>query len=232
MIRRIATGLALICLWATSASAATPVMAPINRLPSDPPRIPLTRAPPLDLPAQTPESLLKAIYARKSPWLGKVGGFRRAFMPDLARAMAQDAQPGDGHLIDFDWRYGVPPKTVRKLHMTSTVQDKYAEVTVSFRHKGKPDQILVQLFQRNTGWRIHDIGHTKGPGWSVRKCLNMPRAVISPVCEKPPTDPDALKPEPLPPALPSAASQAGKPASAPTAPPAPPPPPQPQPPKR
>ncbi len=174
------------------------VMAPIHRLAGDPPRIPLTRSVPVDLPSQTPEDLARALFARKSPFLGKVSGYRKAFMPDLARAVALDATPGDERIVNFDWRYGAPRRRARHLALTTAVTGGAATVTVRFRVGREPREVRLQMFQRRTGWRIHDVGQTGPDGWSLRACLHMHGARIAPTCKAPPKDPDSMKVEPAP----------------------------------
>ncbi len=208
----IAASTAVVCtLWlmleASGAVAAD--IAPTKRLTTDPPRIPLTLGLPLLLPSQDPEQLVRAIYVRKSPFLGKVSGYRRAFMPDLARAIAQDLQPGEVSTLDFDWRYGAAAKRVRHLRFVTKDEDGMAEVSVHFRVDGKPRTTVIQMFQRRSGWRIHDVAQIGDPAlhqpsWSIRACLHMHGAVMTPSCDKPARDPDALKPDPTPPLPPSA----------------------------
>jgi len=190
---------------ATAAAAAGPttIMAPIHRIPGDPPRIPLTRAAPVDLPSQTPEALVKGLYARKSPILGKVSGYRKAFMPDLARAIALDATPGDVRTLNFDWRYGAPRRAIRKLKLTPVIKGDSATVTARFRVGRTPHEVLFQMFARRTGWRIHDVGQAGPDGWSLRACLHMRGAKIAPACKAPAPDPESLKPEPLPAKIPT-----------------------------
>ena len=129
------------------------IMAPMKRIAGDPPRIPLTRAVPVDLPTTSPDALVAALYARKSPFLGKVSGYRKGFMPDLARAMAQDAQPGEMRVIDFDWRYGAPRRKVRRLKLTTATDGRTATVTARFRVHHRPEEVRFQLFLRRSGWR-------------------------------------------------------------------------------
>lgn len=188
----------------TSEGVAAPtIMAPIHRLPGDPPRIPLTRAAPVDLPSQTPEALVKGLYARRSPVLGKVSGYRKAFMPDLARAIALDATPGDVRIINFDWRYGAPRRTIRKLKLTPVIKGDSATVTARFRVGRAAHEVLFQLFARRTGWRIHDVGQAGADGWSLRACLRMHGAKIATACKAPAADPESVKPEPLPAKVPT-----------------------------
>ena len=175
------------------------VMAPIHRMASDPPRIPLTRSVPVDLPSQTPEELARGLFARKTPFLGKVSGYRKAFMPDLARAVALDATPGDARIVEFDWRYGAPRSSARHLKLTTAVDGGAATVTARFRVGKEPREVLFQMFQRRTGWRIHDVGRPGPDGWSLRACLHMHGARIAPACKAPPEDPDSMKAEPVPP---------------------------------
>jgi hypothetical protein len=170
-------------------------MAPIHRLAGDPPRIPLTRSVPVDLQSQTPEDLAKGLFARKSPFLGKVSGYRKAFMPDLARAVALDATPGDDRIIDFDWRYGTPRRKARHLRLSTAINGGTATVTARFRVGRAPREVLFQMFQRRTGWRIHDIGQSGPEGWSLRACLRMHGARIAPRCKAPPRDPDSMRVE-------------------------------------
>lgn len=191
--------------------AATPAaagdFAPTKRLPSDPPRIPLTLNPPLYLPSEEPEQLIRAIYARKSPFMGKVSGYRRAFMPDLARAIAQDLQPGEVGVLDFDWRYGGRAKQARHVRYVTKSANGIAEVTVHFRLRGKPRTTVIQMFERRSGWRIHDVvqigdAETQLPSWSIRACLHMRGATLTKLCEKPARDNDALTPDMTPIILP------------------------------
>ena len=174
------------------------VMAPIHRVAGDPPRIPLTRTVPVDLPSQTPDDLAKGLFARRSPFLGKVSGYRKAFMPDLARAVALDATPGDERIVDFDWRYGAPRRAARHLKLTTVVSGGTATVTARFRVGREPREVLLQMFQRRTGWRIHDVGQSGPDGWSLRACLHMHGARIAAACRAPPRDADSMKVEPLP----------------------------------
>ena len=203
-------------LWlmvGTTGSLAADI-APTKHLTSDPPRIPLTMGLPLLLPSQDPEQLVRAIYVRKSPFLGKVSGYRRAFMPDLARAIAQDLQPGEVSTLDFDWRYGGPAKRVRHVRFVTKDEAGMAEVSVHFRLNGKPRTTVIQMFQRRSGWRIHDVAQIGDPvlhqpSWSIRACLHIRGAVMTPACDKPARDPDALKPDRTPP-LPPPAPLTGK----------------------
>ncbi len=194
----------IIATWAFSIAASqAAIMAPVNRLPVDPPRIPLTRSVAVDLQTQDPELLVRGLYARKTPFLGKVSGYRKAFMPDLARALAQDAQPGEERIIDYDWRYGAPRKKVRRLKLTTLVDGETATVTARFRVRRRLDEVRYQLFKRRTGWRIHDVGHspdkTGAHSWSLRSCLRMRGTHLSRACNKPGPDMDSMKPEPAPP---------------------------------
>jgi len=191
----VALATAATMLAAMAAPGQSAIMAPINRLPTDPPRIPLTRSVPVELPTQTPDGLVKALYARKSPFLGKVSGYRKGFMPDMARAMAQDAQPGEDRIIDFDWRFGAPKKRVRRLKFTTLIRDETATVTARFRVRRKQREIRIQLFRRNSGWRIHDVGYSGAHAWSLRSCLHMRGALMARSCVKPPRDPASMKPD-------------------------------------
>ena len=193
-----ATAWGLIALLAATPAAATSIHAPIKRLPSDPPRIALTKPVYVELPGQTPDSLIKALLARRSPFLGKVSGYRKAFMPDLARAVALDATPGDERIVDFDWRYGAPRRTARHLKLTTVVSGGSATVTARFRVGREPREVRLQMFQRRTGWRIHDVGQSGPDGWSLRACLHMHGARIAAVCKAPPRDADSMTAEPLP----------------------------------
>jgi hypothetical protein len=153
---------------------------------------------PVDLPSQTPDALVKGLFARKSPFLGKVSGYRKAFMPDLARGLALDATPGDVRIINFDWRYGALKRRARHLRLSNATTGDTATVTARFRVDHKPREVLFQLFQRRTGWRIHDVGETGPEGWSLRACLHMHGAKITRACKAPPRDPESMKIEPAP----------------------------------
>ncbi len=208
MQRRLAgTATLLAVLSVQFAGAQAAIMAPAKPLPTDPPRIPLTRSVAVELQSQDPELLVKGLYTRKTPFLGKVSGYRKAFMPDLARAMAQDAQPDDVRVIDFDWRYGAPRKQARRLKLTTSVSGETATVTARFRVKRKLEEVRYQLFRRRTGWRIHDVLDSHGEGaahaWSLRSCLHMRGAQLARTCDKPTHDPESMKPEPLPPLVPA-----------------------------
>lgn len=202
MQKRAAAAVAVLMITILSAGAsAGAIMAPMKRISGDPPRIPLTRAVPVELPTTTPDALVAALYARKSPFLGKVSGYRKGFMPDLARAMAQDAQPGELRVIDFDWRYGAPRRRIRRLKLTTLMDGRTATVTARFRVHHRQEEIRFQLFQRRSGWRIHDVGHSERASWSLRSCLHMRGALLARACDKPSRDAEALKPEPLPPMM-------------------------------
>ena len=166
------------------ATAQTAQASP-NPLPADPPRIPLTRSLALDLPSQTPDQLVHALYARKTPGLGKVSGYRRAFMPDLARALAQDGQEGDATDIYFDWRFASEHPRIRHLKFNSKIKGDYAEITARFRNRGHADSVIIQLLQRRSGWRIHDVGHPQDPSWSLRACLHMHGSTLAKDCDSP-----------------------------------------------
>jgi hypothetical protein len=185
-------------IGASSAAAATSVTAKIKRLPSDPPRIALTKPVYVDLPAQTPDSLVKALFARRSPFLGKVSGFRKAFMPDLARAMALDVEPAETRIITFDWRYGAPRKRARRLKLSTQTNGDMAVVTAHFKVAGKPSSVRFELFERRSGWRIHDVSQTAPRAWSLRACLRLRGTLTAKACDRPARDPDAMKPDPPP----------------------------------
>ena len=196
------TGAFVAALAIAITASEAEIMAPVKRLPADPPRIPLTRSIPVDLQTQAPDLLVKGLYGRRTPFLGKVSGYRKAFMPDLARALAQDAQPGELRIIDYDWRYGAPRKKARHLKLTTAVDGDTATVTARFRIGHNPDEIRYQLFRRRTGWRVHDVGHASSDtglhSWSLRSCLRMRGSQLAKACDKPKSDPESMKPEPAP----------------------------------
>jgi len=192
-----AWGLAAALLAATPA-AATPVVAPIKRLPSDPPRIALTHTVYVDLQSQTPDALIKGLFVRRSPFLGKVSGFRKAFMPDLARALALDVEPAESRIVTFDWRYGAPRKRIRHLKLTTHTTGDLAVVTAHFKVRGKPSSVRFELFERRSGWRIHDVSQTTPKAWSLRACLHLRRALTVKSCDRPDRDADSMKPDPPP----------------------------------
>ena len=193
-----ATAWGLIALLAATPAAATSIHAPIKRLPSDPPRIALTKPVYVELPGQTPDSLIKALLARRSPFLGKVSGYRKAFMPDLARAIALDVEPTETRIITFDWRYGAPRKRVRRLKLETVTNGDTAVVTAHFRVAGKPSSVRYELFQRRSGWRIHDVSQTAPKAWSLRACLHMRGTLTVTSCERPDRDPDSMRADPPP----------------------------------
>ena len=185
-------------LVAVSPAAATSVTAKIKRIPGDPPRIALTHPVYVDLPGQTPDSLVKALFARRSPFLGKVSGYRKAFMPDLARAIALDVEPAETRIITFDWRYGAPRKRARRLKLETVTNGDTAVVTAHFRTAGKPSSVRFEMFQRRSGWRIHDVSQTAPKAWSLRACLHMRGTMTVKACDRPERDPDSMKPDPPP----------------------------------
>lgn len=185
-------------LFAVSAAAATSVTAKIKRIPGDPPRIALTRPVYVDLPGETPDSLVKALFARRSPFLGKVSGYRKAFMPDLARAIALDVEPAETRIITFDWRYGAPRKRARRLKLETVTHGETAVVTARFRVAGKPSSVRFDMFQRRSGWRIHDVSQTTPRTWSLRACLHLRGSLAVKACDRPDRDPDSMKPDPPP----------------------------------
>jgi len=185
-------------MFAASSAAATSVTAKIHALPGDPPRIALTRPVYVDLPAQTPESLVKALFARRSPFLGKVSGYRKAFMPDLARAIALDVDPAETRIITFDWRYGAPHRRARRLKLETVSHGDTAVVTARFRLAGKVSSVRFDMFQRRSGWRIHDVSQTAPKAWSLRSCLHLRGTLSVRTCDRPARDPDSMKPDPPP----------------------------------
>ncbi len=180
-------------------SAAVPLavagaFAPSKPLPSDPPRPPMGRGVAVILPDQDPLSFITALYNRPSPFLGRVSGYRRVFMPDLARAMAQDTQPPEQGAIRFDWRFGAPHTHVSELRFEVKQTLLSAVVTARFRVDGQPAVTRIKLLKRRTGWRVHDIGQT---AWSLRSCLKMRGAEPSLACIAPPVEPGINAPLPL-----------------------------------
>lgn len=210
-----------VALVAASPVAATSVTAKIKRLPEDPPRIALTRPVYVDLPGQTPDSQVKALFARRSPFLGKVSGYRKAFMPDLARAIALDVEPAETRIITFDWRYGAPRKRARRLKLETVTNGDTAVVTARFRLAGKLSSVRFDMFQRRSGWRIHDVSQTSPKAWSLRSCLHLRGSLGVKACDRPERDADSMKPDPPPKksALPPAPSVPTTPAPAKPAPP-------------
>lgn len=192
-----AWGLTAALIVATPA-AATSVQAPIHVLPGDPPRIALTRPVYVDLPSQTPDALVKGLFGRRSPFLGKVSGYRKAFMPDLARALALDVEPADTRIITFDWRYGAPRKRARRLKLETIINGDTAVVTARFRIRGAPASVRFDMFQRRSGWRIHDVSQTSPKAWSLRACLHLRGSLGVKACDRPDRDPDSMKPDPPP----------------------------------
>ena len=166
-------------------------------LPSDPPRPPMGRGVAVILPDQDPLSFVTALYNRPSPFLGRVSGYRRVFMPDLARAMAQDTQPPEQGAIRFDWRFGAPRAHVSDLQFEVKPTLLSAVVTARFRVDGQPTVTRIKLLKRRTGWRVHDIGQN---AWSLRSCLKMRGTEPSPACIAPPVEPGINAPLPLTPA--------------------------------
>lgn len=187
----IALGWALTC--ATTGLGANPAYAEAyavtKRLPSDPPRIPLSRGVPVVLPDQDPLVMAKAIYARTSSYLGKVSGYRKAFMPDLARAMAQDLQPPEEAIVGFDWRYGGPAKLAEQLSFETRPRPGSTLILAHFREGGEERTTALTFFKRRTGWRLHDVSQTAPRAWSLRACLHMGRAREVRACDAPPPEP-------------------------------------------
>jgi hypothetical protein len=207
--RRLAGAAAALLIPPLLASLATPLVAHADayaqtkRLPSDPPRIPLSKGVVVVLPDQDPLALVKALYARPSSYLGKVSGYRKAFMPDLARAMAQDLQPLDEAVIGFDWRYGGPAAKAEGLSFETHPRPGAALVIARFRLAGEERRTELTLFKRRTGWRVHDVSQTSPKSWGLRACLKMKRAIEVSSCDTPPpepglnTPPKAAEPTPV-----------------------------------